>query len=77
MPQVARRMCLAWGAVERTGRVPPPPHGMGKQLPRLPCSYSAHHPPTRQVEEEDVARARNQLKASILFSQDGTTGELH
>ncbi|KAL4428026.1 hypothetical protein ABPG75_002115 [Micractinium tetrahymenae] len=25
-------------------------------------------------EEEDVARARNQLKASILFSQDGTTG---
>lgn len=26
------------------------------------------------VEEEDVARARNQLKASILFSQDGTTG---
>lgn len=29
-----------------------------------------------QVDEEDVARARNQLKASILFSQDGTTGEL-
>ncbi|PSC75779.1 putative mitochondrial-processing peptidase subunit beta [Micractinium conductrix] len=26
------------------------------------------------VEDEDVARARNQLKASILFSQDGTTG---
>lgn len=26
------------------------------------------------VEEDDVARARNQLKASILFSQDGTTG---
>ncbi len=24
--------------------------------------------------EDDVARARNQLKASILFSQDGTTG---
>lgn len=29
-----------------------------------------------QVDEEDVARARNQLKASILFSQDGTTGRL-
>lgn len=26
------------------------------------------------VDDEDVARARNQLKASILFSQDGTTG---
>lgn len=26
------------------------------------------------VEEMDVARAKNQLKASILFSQDGTTG---
>ena len=26
------------------------------------------------VDPEDVARARNQLKASILFSQDGTTG---
>ena len=35
--------------------------------PPLPC--------TCQVDEEDVARARNQLKASILFSQDGTTGE--
>jgi processing peptidase subunit beta len=26
------------------------------------------------VEEMDVARAKNQLKSSILFSQDGTTG---
>jgi len=26
------------------------------------------------VEESDVARARNQLKASLLFSQDGSTG---
>lgn len=32
-------------------------------------------PSLSQVEDEDVARARNQLKASILFSQDGTTGE--
>ena len=27
------------------------------------------------VNPADVARAKNQLKASILFSQDGTTGE--
>ena len=27
-----------------------------------------------EVEELDVARAKNQLKSSILFSQDGTTG---
>ena len=26
------------------------------------------------VAEEDVQRARNQLKASILFSQDGPSG---
>ena len=27
------------------------------------------------VKEDDVTRAKNQLKASILFSQDGTTGQ--
>lgn len=27
------------------------------------------------VAESDIIRARNQLKASILFSQDNTSGE--
>jgi hypothetical protein len=29
-----------------------------------------------EVSEEDVTRARNQLKASILFSMDGSGGAL-
>ncbi len=29
-----------------------------------------------EVSEEDVVRARNQLKSSILFSIDGSGGEL-
>lgn len=40
-------------------------------------AWAIMHEVTRMcysVSEDDVARARNQLKASILFSQDGTTG---
>lgn len=53
-------------------RCPPPPAFKAFVLspPHAPAP-----PAAMQVEEEDVARARNQLKASILFSQDGTTGE--
>ncbi len=40
-----------------------PPHSRTHVVdPHLPCS------------EDDVSRAKNQLKATILYSQDGTTG---